>query len=58
MAIPPEIEAEALLDRGFDPRALVGGMGRLFFQMMNEHLSADERIQMVEGLSRALTTTH
>lgn len=71
MALPPEIEAEldaayeglnamveALLDRGHHPRALVGGMGRLFVQMMNEHLSADERSEMGEAMAKALTPRH
>ena len=67
MAIPPAIEAEldaaydllnALVDQmeedGHDPRAIIGGMGRLYIQLMNAELSPEERHDMAGHITKAL----
>lgn len=67
--IPPDLLAEldaaydalnltvqGMLDNGDDPRAIIGGLGRLFVQMMNEELSVEERREMVASLLSVLHT--
>lgn len=67
MALPPDIEAELdaaydalnervqeMLDLGTDPRAIIGAMGRLYVQMMNEELSPGERMVISETIANAL----
>ena len=67
MALPPEIEAaldaayedlndrvQEMLDHEIEPRAIIGAMGRLYVQMMNQELSPGERQVMLEHISKVL----
>ena len=67
MALPPDVEAELdaaydrlndrvqeMLDDGTEPRAVIGAMGRLYVQMMNEELSPGERLVMAATIANAL----
>ena len=67
VALPPEIKAELdaaydalndrvqeMLDHEIEPRAIIGAMGRLYVQMMNQELSPGERQVMLEHISKVL----
>lgn len=67
MPLPPEVEAvldeayddltqhvQYMLAGGSDPRAIIGGMGRLFVQMIREVLSPEERADIATKVTEVL----